>query len=142
MYLLIASNSNTWSLPQNFHTSSLLTSPSTMAHMHTELNSGFRTLTRYDEYYLPGGDLFLLVRYYRRCIMGLIHITNYRLNVMFSEYIDISLSARAHISRENLLRLPHLVVHVQGQMSQTPYSWKTSRFTNLHDSFGFSIIRE
>jgi len=116
-----------------------------MAHMHTELNSGFRSLTRYDEYYLPGGDLFLLVRCQRWYIMGpmmLNHVTGYRLNVMFSEYIDISLNARAHILRENLPRLPHPAVHVQEQMSQTPYSWKTSKFTNLHDSFGFSIIRE
>jgi len=74
--------------------------------------------------------------------MILNRITDYRLNVMFSEYIDISLNARAHTSKESLLRLPHPVVHVQEQMSRMPYSWKTSRFTNLHDSFGFSIIRE
>ncbi|KAF5354948.1 hypothetical protein D9756_005643 [Leucocoprinus leucothites] len=32
-----------------------------MAHLHSDSGLGFRSLTRYEEYYLPGGDLFLLV---------------------------------------------------------------------------------
>ncbi|KAL9712208.1 hypothetical protein Ac2012v2_005287 [Leucoagaricus gongylophorus] len=35
-----------------------------MAHTHTELGSAFRSLTRHEEYYLPGGDLFLLVEHH------------------------------------------------------------------------------
>ena len=70
------------------------------------------------------------------------HATDSRSSIISFECIDISLNARVHTSRENSLRLPRQAVYVQERVNQVPYSWKMSEFMNLHDSSGFSIIRE
>lgn len=103
----------------------------------------FRSLTRYEDYYLSGGDLFFLVR--GRCLV-LERLANKifscRSSTMSSGYIDTSSSAKALTSRASSRHLHLPVLNAKAPAKRMPLSSTTLKFMSLHGSFGYFTTRE
>lgn len=117
--------------------------------VHASNNSGsFRSLTRYEEYYISGGDLFFLVRHHRLirstpCLsVCLSNCLVSRWNITSLGCIGTSLNVRVDISGASLQPPLLPVLPDKAQVKPTPSSWTMSRSRSLHGSFGCSIIRE